>query len=145
MASRASTVLSLNQPNVFSEIINAMFCLATRCVLLFELTLAAPGNIDALPSVSIHFTNASLVTGACFSIINCSMHWLEFMTSRQAISSLGQPSFNGSALFESAANGVATATEAHRANMPSLKLRIVLLLGFWLSRRITIKDGGNGK
>ncbi len=44
-----------------------------------QLAFVAPGKLLAVPSNSTHLIIASLVSGASFSITNCSIHWLEFI------------------------------------------------------------------
>lgn len=72
-----------------SAVISPNFFTTWNFLPLLKLTLVAPGNVVTVPSYSTHLINASLVTGACFSRTSCSMHWLEFITSKQAYSPFG--------------------------------------------------------
>lgn len=65
----------------------------SKPVSIIRLTLIVPGKLLELPSNSTHLTSASFVAGARCSRISCSIHWLEFITSKHAYSPLGHPSW----------------------------------------------------
>jgi len=57
------------------------------------LTFVAPGRLlELTPGISMQLIKFSRVTFCWCSMMTCSMHWLEFIISRQATWSLGHPS-----------------------------------------------------
>jgi hypothetical protein len=102
-----------------SAVISPYFFAHWSFLLLPKLTLVAPGNVVTVPSYSTHLINASLVTGACFSRTSCSMHWLEFITSKQAYSAFGHWSWT--------AWVVAPITRKYRASFWALKDIVCIL------------------